>query len=152
MYINKVTLLGNLTRDPEMKSLPNGTKVTNFSVATNRTWKDQNGAKQEAVDYHNVVCFAKQAELIDQYCKKGNQIYVEGRLTTRSWDDQTTGKKAYRTEVILENFQFGNKNTTGPAAPAGDSKSEPDTNVPKFEDNLGTIDYGDTINPDDIPF
>jgi single-strand DNA-binding protein len=67
--------------------------------------------KQEAVDYHNVVAFAKQAELIDQYCKKGNQIYVEGRLTTRSWDDQTTGKKAYRTEVILENFQFGNKGT-----------------------------------------
>lgn len=152
MYINKVTLLGNLTRDPELKSLPNGTKVVNFSVATNRTWKDQNGAKQEAVDYHNVVAFAKQAELIDQWVKKGQQIYLEGRLTTRSWDDQTTGKKAYRTEVILESFQFGNKQQAGGAAPANDNKSEPDTQAPKFEDNLGTIDYGDAINPDDIPF
>jgi single-strand DNA-binding protein len=152
MYINKVTLLGNLTRDPELKSLPNGTKVVNFSVATNRTWKDQNGAKQEAVDYHNVVAFAKQAEVIDQWVKKGQQIYLEGRLTTRSWDDQTTGKKAYRTEVILENFQFGNKQQAGGPTPASDSKSEPDTQAPKFEDNLGTIDYGDAINPDDIPF
>lgn len=151
MYINKVTILGNLTRDPELKSLPNGTKVANFSVATNRTWKDGNGQKQEAVDYHNVVAFAKPAELIDQYCKKGNQIYVEGRLTTRSWDDQTTGKKAYRTEIILENFQFGNKGTGAPTG-AGEAKSEPDTSAPKFEDNLGTIDYGDAINPDDIPF
>lgn len=151
MYINKVTILGNLTRDPELKSLPNGTKVANFAVATNRTWKDQNGQKQEAVDYHNIVAFAKSAELIYQYCKKGNQIYVEGRLTTRSWDDQATGKKAYRTEVILENFQFGNKGAGG-AAPAGEAKQEPDTNAPKYEDNLGTIDYGDAINPDDIPF
>jgi single-strand DNA-binding protein len=151
MYINKVTLLGNLTRDPELKSLPNGTKVVNFSVATNRTWKDQNGAKQEAVDYHNVVAFAKQAEVIDQWVKKGQQIYLEGRLTTRSWDDQTTGKKAYRTEVILENFQFGNKQQAT-TTPANDNKSEPDTQAPKFEDNLGTIDYGDAINPDDIPF
>lgn len=152
MYINRATILGNLTRDPELKSLPNGTKVVSLALATNRSWKDANGQKQEAVDYHNVAAFGKPAELIAQYCKKGNSLYVEGRLTTRSWDDQATGKKAYRTEVILENFQFGPKGTSAPSATAGDTKSEPDTNVPKFEDNLGTIDYGDSINPDDIPF
>jgi single-strand DNA-binding protein len=156
MYINKVTLLGNLTRDPEMKSLPNGTKVTNFSLATNRTWKDAQGAKQEAVDYHNVVAFAKQAEVIAQWCKKGSQIYADGRLTTRSWDDATTGKKAYRTEVILENFQFGNSPRDGVAAGAGGASQSPNqtpaNDAPKFEDNLGSIDYGDSMNPDDIPF
>ena len=74
MYINKVTVLGNLTRDPELKDLPNGTKVVNLSMATNRTWKDTNGSKQEAVDYHSVAAFGKQAEVIAQYCKKGGQI------------------------------------------------------------------------------
>ena len=76
MYINKATIMGNLTRDPEMKALPSGMKVTSFSLATNRTWKDTNGAKKEAVEYHNLVAFGKQAELIAQYCKKGGSLYV----------------------------------------------------------------------------
>jgi single-strand DNA-binding protein len=158
MYINKVVILGNLTRDPELKSLPNGTKVNNFSLATNRTWKDANGAKQEAVEYHNVVAFAKQAEVIAQWCKKGSQIYIEGRLTTRSWDDATTGKKAYKTEVVMENFQFGTSSKDGAGAGGGatgmsqSTSSAPANDAPKFEDNLGSIDYGDSMNPDDIPF
>ncbi len=154
MYINKVTVLGNLTRDPELKDLPNGTKVVNLSMATNRTWKDTNGSKQEAVDYHSVAAFGKQAEVIAQYCKKGGQIYVEGRMTTRSWDDATTGKKQYKTEIILENFQFGTSKREGeggytPASPTSEGAAK---EAPKFEDNLGSIDYGDAVNSDDIPF
>lgn len=107
MYLNKVFLYGNLTRDPELKSLPSGTQVANFAVATNRVYKDKNGAKQESVEYHNIVSFGKQAEVITQYLKKGRGIFVEGRIQTRSWDDKASGQKRYRTEVVLENFQFG---------------------------------------------
>ncbi len=153
MYINKAILVGNITKDPELKSLPSGQKVTSFSLATNRTWKDANGAKQEAVDYHNIACFGRQAETVAQWMKKGSQIYVEGRMTTRSWDDKDTGKKMYRTEVIAENVQFGPKKDASnfnadSKAPSQDGPQE----KASFDDNLGTIDYGDSLNPEDIPF
>ena len=156
MYINKAIIVGNIVRDPELKSLPSGQKVCSFSVATNRTWKDQAGQKQEAVDYHNVACFGKQAEIVAQWMKKGSQIYVEGRMTTRSWDDKDTGKKMYRTEVVAENVQFGPKrdgassggNFASTPAPAKDTANE----KVNLDDNLGTIDYGESINPEDIPF
>jgi single-strand DNA-binding protein len=109
MYLNKAIVIGNLTRDPELKSLPSGIKVCSFSLATNRVWRDKNGARQESADYHNIACFGKQAEIVAQWMKKGNQIYIEGRMTTRSWDDKDTGKKMYRTEIIAENVQFGSK-------------------------------------------
>ena len=156
MYINKAIVVGNLTRDPELKSLPSGQKVCSFSVATNRTWKDANGAKQEAVDYHNIACFGKTAEIVAQWMKKGSQIYVEGRMTTRSWDDKETGKKMYRTEIIADNVQFGSK-PSGQGAAGGnnfnaESKAPPANEKVNLEENLGTIDYGESINPDDIPF
>ena len=106
MNINKAFLFGNLTRDPELKSLPSGIKVVSFGVATNRTWKDKNGAKQESVTFHNVVAYGKTAEVIAQYLKKGRSIFVEGRIDNRSWDDKTDGTKKYRTEIIVENFQL----------------------------------------------
>lgn len=144
MYINKAIIYGNLTRDPELKSLPSGTKVCNFSVATNRTWKDQTGKKQESVDYHNVVFFGKAAELIAQYMHKGNAMMVEGRITTRSWEGQD-GKKNYRTEIVGSDFQFGPKG--GAAAPSGDSGSS--SSMPEID----TIEYPtEDINPNDIPF
>ena len=108
MYINKVTIIGNLTKDVELKSLPTGVKVASISMATNRSWKDQNGAKQEDVEYHNVVSFGKQAETIAKYMLKGHQLMIEGRLKTRTWEDKENKKKVYRTEIIVENFQFGN--------------------------------------------
>ena len=108
MYLNKVFLIGNLTRDPELKALPTGTKVVSVALATNRVWKDQNGAKKESVEYHNVVAFGRQAETIAQYCKKGSSLYIEGRLQTRTWEGQD-GKKNYKTEIILDSFQFGPK-------------------------------------------
>lgn len=109
MYLNKSIIVGNLTRDPELKALPSGQKVVSFSLATNRTWKDAEGAKQEAVEYHNLVAFGKQAEVIAQYCTKGSQLLVEGRIQTRSWEDKETTKKVYRTEIVVENFQLGSK-------------------------------------------
>lgn len=107
MYINKATIYGNITRDPELKALPSGQSVINFSVATNKTWKDKAGAKQESVEYHNIVAFGKTAEVINQYCKKGDGIYIEGSIQTRSWDKD--GTKMYKTEILADSFQFGTK-------------------------------------------
>jgi single-strand DNA-binding protein len=146
MYINKAIIYGNLTRDPELKALPSGSKVCNFSMATNRTWKDQTGKKQESVDYHNIVFFGKQAEVIAQYMHKGNAMMVEGRITTRSWDGQD-GKKNYRTEIVGENFQFGPKG--GSSAQSQPSGGEDTSSAPEVD----TIEYPtDDLNPNDIPF
>lgn len=155
MYLNKVFLYGNLTRDPEMKSMPNGNKVTNFSLATNRVYKDANGNKQEQTEFHNIVVFGRQAETSAQYLKKGQGVMIEGRIQTRSWDDQSTGIKKYRTEIIADAVQFGPKTVS-----AGDYQSEPkadnsETSQPSASSasELDTIDYGDTnVNVDDIPF
>jgi single-strand DNA-binding protein len=145
MYINKAIIYGNLTRDPELKALPSGNKVCNFSIATNRTWKDAAGVRQEAADYHNVVFYGKPAEVIAQYMKKGSTIMVEGRISTRSWDGPD-GKKNYRTEIVGENFQFGPKNGASSAAGA-------QTSTASTAPEVDTIEYPtDDINPEDIPF
>ncbi len=152
MYINKATIMGNLTRDPEMKALPSGMKVTSFSLATNRTWKDTNGAKKEAVEYHNLVAFGKQAELIAQYCKKGASLYVEGRIQTRSWDD-AAGAKKYRTEIIVDTFQFGPK-TDGSAVRSASAPTTDSTPAKASQaDDMDAIEYPEEdINVEDIPF
>ena len=152
MYLNKAIILGNLTRDPELKSLPSGIKVATISMATNRSWKDGQGQKKEAVEYHNVVAFAKQAEVIAQWCKKGSSLYVEGRIQTRSWD-ATDGTKKYRTEIVLESFQFGPK--AGGAPSTGTSARMSDQEAPQKDApaDLDTIEYPDEeINLEDIPF
>ena len=155
MYINKAILYGNLTRDPELKALPSGNKVANFSVATNRTWKDQSGKRQEAVDYHNVVFYGKQAETIAQYLKKGAGIMVEGRMSTRSWDSPD-GKKNYRTEVIGDRFQFGPKGGAASAGPTMTGSASPSSvSADSSQDipDIDTIEYpSDDLNPEDIPF
>lgn len=153
MFLNKAILIGNLTRDPELKSLPSGIKVCSFSIATNRVWKDKNGARQEAADYHNVVVFGRQAETVAQYMKKGNSILVEGRMQTRSWDDKTSGEKKYRTEVIADRTQFGPKGTTsGGAASGGTTSAGSKAPASEGQDN-DAIEYPEEdINPEDIPF
>src|SRR6185436_18092326 len=153
MYINKVFLFGNLTRDPELRALPSGMNVASFSVATNRVYKDRDGKKQEQTDFHNVVVFGRQADTINQYLKKGSSVFVEGRLQTRSWEKD--GKKNYRTEVIADRVQFGPRAGGGggggghrDAAPA-DEGHDMGGGAPSG----GGIDYPkDDINPDDIPF
>src|SRR3989344_1840972 len=119
MFLNRAILVGNLTRDPELRSLPSGVKVCSFSIATNRVWKDKNGARQEATDYHNIVVFGRSAETVAQYMKKGNSILVEGRIQTRSWEDKTSGEKKYRTEIVADRTQFGPKPGGGGAASSG---------------------------------
>lgn len=151
MYLNKVYLYGNLTRDPEMKSLPTGNKVTSFSLATNRVYKDQAGNKKEQVEFHNIVVFGRQAETSAQYLKKGQGVMIEGRIQTRSWDDKTTGEKKYRTEIIADGVQFGPK--SGGVQQGDFSTPQESSPKPSSVPDLETIDYGDsTINVDDIPF
>ncbi len=148
MYLNKVFVLGNLTRDPELKSLPSGMQVCSFGLATNRVYKDRDGNKQEQVEFHNVVAFGRSGELIAQYMQKGRQLFIEGRIQTRSWDQD--GQKRYRTEIIVDQFQFGDSKQGG-----GAQQSAPVAEASKNEAPAGgdTIDYPDEeINPDDIPF
>ncbi len=141
---------GNLTRDPELKSLPNGMQVCSFSLATNRVYNDRDGKRQEAVDYHNIVVFGKQAENCGKYLTKGSSTYVEGRMQTRSWDKD--GVKQYRTEVIADRVQFGPKagGSTGGSAPAGTPSAKStggdsrDSALPDYPE--------EEINPEDIPF
>jgi len=149
MYLNKATIIGNLTRDPELKSLPSGNKVTSMSLATNSYWTDKTtGEKKEAVEYHNIVLFGRQAETAAQYLKKGQQAYVEGRLQTRSWDDTATGVKKYRTEIVADTIQFGAKGTDGGSTASSSPSSGQDSSA-----TPDTIEYPeDDINPEDIPF
>lgn len=157
MYLNKVYLIGNLTRDPELKALPSGTKVASFSVATNRTFRDKDGNRQDQTEFHNIVAFAKLGELSAQYLKKGSQALIEGRIQTRSWDDKATGSKKYRTEIIADNVQFGTRagaggSASGPSsAPAGKGAKDAPKDAPAPAGD--TIEYPEEeINPDDIPF
>ena len=130
MFLNKAMIIGNLTRDPEVKSLPSGIRVTSFSLATNRVWKDKNGQKQESTDYHNIVTFGKQAELVGQYLKKGQSALVEGRMQTRSWDDAATKTKKYRTEVIADRVQFGPRPSGAPfTRSAGSNVGAPEPEI-----------------------
>lgn len=151
MYLNKAFLFGNLTRDPELRSLPSGIKVVSFGLATNRTWKDKNGVKQESVSFHNIVSFGKQAEIMAQYLKKGGSIFVEGRIETRSWDDKNDGTKKYRTEIIVDNFQFGP--SVGGRGSESAPRNQEASSAPAKASQMDTIEYPtEEINPEDIPF
>lgn len=147
MYYNRAIIVGNLTRDPELRSLPSGVQVATMGVATNRVWKDKNGAKQESADFHNVVVFGRQAETTAQYLRKGASVLVEGRMQTRSWD-APDGTKKYRTEVVADRIQFGPRRDALGGTPVTDKTPE-DQEAPPVD----AIDYPEeNINPDDIPF
>ena len=144
MNLNKVFLIGNLTRDPELKALPSGSSVASFGVATNRVWKNDKGEKQEDAQFHNIVCFGKQAEVIKQYMTKGSMIFIEGRIQTRSWDAQD-GSKKYMTEIVVENFQFGPRKQGG-APSKGDEPAYSKDEMPVIDLNA------EEINSKDLPF
>lgn len=151
MYVNKAIVIGNLTRDPEQRALPSGIAVTNFSLATNRVYKDKDGNKQEQADYHNVVVFGRQAETAAQYLKRGQSVYVEGRMQTRSWEQD--GQKKYRTEIIADRVQFGPKSGSMPGTSNDGAGSAPDQGQSAPADDGNQIEYPeDEINPEDIPF
>lgn len=145
MNLNKAFIIGNLTRDPELRTLPSGTPVASFGVATNRVWKDNNGQKKEDVQFHNIVVFGRQAEIANQYLKKGSSVFIEGRIQTRSWE-AADGSKRNRTEIVAERMQLGPRRMTQQAPPQGDIQE-------KTEEGLETIEYPEEeINPEEIPF
>ena len=124
MNLNKALVAGNLTRDPEVRSLPSGQSVVSFGVATNRVWNDKNGNKQTATEFHNIVAFGRLAEICSSYLAKGRLVLIEGRLQTRTWQGQD-GVKRNRTEIVADNMQMGPRFASAPA-PASNSVSAPD--------------------------
>lgn len=156
MYLNQATIIGNLTRDPELRALPDGTKVASFGVATNESYKNKAGDKVESVEFHNVVAWGKAGELIAQYMKKGSLIMIQGKLKTSSWDDKDTGKKMYKTEINVRDFQFGRKNTNSTSeAPVANATAPVNATAPQEAPKAvagATELMDDEINPEDIPF
>ncbi len=151
MNLNKAMLIGNLTRDPEIRTTPQGTSVASFSIATNFVWTDQSGQKQEKAEYHNIVAWRKLADIIGQYLKKGSKIYIEGRLQTRDWTGQD-GIKRYRTEIIAENMIMLDSKGSNYQAPAAKS-----TDLPTIEQDAPAQatepeSDSDEIKLEDIPF
>lgn len=128
-------IIGNLTRDPEVKTTPSGQSVSSFSVATNRVWTSAQGQKQEAVEYHNIVAWGKLAEICGQYLNKGKKVYIEGRLQTRDWQGQD-GVKRYKTEIVAENMIMldrGGAPGASSGASASAQPSEPEVQAPAEE-------------------
>lgn len=123
--INKVIIVGNLCGEPEVKHAASGTAVANFSVATNETWKNKDGTKEEKVEFHRVVAFGKLAEICGEYLHTGKLVYIEGRIQTRSWDDKD-GKKCYMTEVVAQNMQMLSGKGEGRDVPGDAPEEDPD--------------------------
>jgi len=152
MNLNKIFLIGNLTRDPESRTLPSGQAVSNFGLATNRVWFDANTKeKKQQVEFHNIVAFGKLAEICNQYLKKGTLAMIEGRIQTRNWQDQA-GVTKYRTEIIAEKMQMGPKTSGQQATP----KEVTEQSAPPVE-QLEEIQIDeetpvDEIKSEDIPF
>lgn len=145
MNLNKVFILGRLTQDPQIRSLPSGDLVATFGVATNRVFYNKNKEKQEQTEFHNVVLFGKLADIAKQYLKQGSMVLIEGRLQTRSWEDKD-GIKKYRTEIIGESLQLGPKNLS-PASSSQEKEIEA-KNIP--EEEIPTVEE-EEINVQDLP-
>lgn len=152
MNLNKAFVLGNLTRDPELRQTPTGQNVASFGVATNRMWTDPAGNKQTQTEFHNVVVWGRLAEIASQYLSKGRLVFIEGRISTRSWQDQQ-GQKKYRTEIVAENMQLGprfqsaSNPTQAPAsAPRDNAPSSPD------RETLPEVQLDEEIKVENIPF
>ena len=124
--LNKVMLIGNLGKDPELRYTPSGVAVATFTIATNESWKDQDGNLQERTEWHNVVAWRKLAEVCGEWLKKGKKVYVEGRIQTRSYDDKNTGAKRYITEVVLDNMIMLDGRSGGEAQSQPTAVSTPD--------------------------
>jgi single-strand DNA-binding protein len=150
--VNKVTLIGHLGKDPELKYTPNNVPVATFSVATTERFKDRDGNWQDRTEWHNIVAWQRTAEIAHEYLKKGRQVYIEGRLQTRSWDDKNTGEKKYRTEVVVTDMVLlgGARETEGAPSrsrPAAAGANNIDQRGPDYDSAPGT-----QITDDDIPF
>ena len=153
--VNKVFLLGNVGKDPEIRTTAGGMNVASFSLATADRAKGQDGQWTDKTEWHNIVCFQRTAEIVRDYVKKGSQILVEGKIQTRSWDDKTSGDKTYKTEILCNELTLLGGKSDGASSAGGYTKSNtasydqrPDQRSP-----TGQPDYADTgITDDDIPF
>jgi single-strand DNA-binding protein len=154
--VNKVILLGHVGKNPEVRSTAGGTTAASLSLATNERYKDRSGEWQDRTEWHNLVAYARGAEILRDYVKKGAKLYVEGRLTTRSWEDKDTGKKVYRTEIVVGDITLLTPNDTGSSDDEGRSKSE--SRGARGSRSNGhreppQDDYGDLgITDSDVPF
>lgn len=155
MNLNKAMIIGNLTRDPEIRTTPSGQTVASFAVATNFVWTDQSGQKRDKAEFHNVVAWRRLAEICGQYLKKGSKIYIEGRMQTRDWVGQD-GIKRYRTEIIAENMIMLDR-PAGAGNPANRFEeppmpSEPVIDVEQAAGMSGTDESEEEIKVENIPF
>ena len=152
--VNKVILLGNTGKDPEVSFLPSGMAVAKFGLATSDKFKDKQGNQQERTEWHNLVAFGKLAEIIRDYVKKGNKLYVEGSLRTSSWEDKTSGQKRYKTEVIVSEISLLSGRADGEGSGSGGGYSKGNTASFDQRQPAGQDDYASQteITDDDIPF
>lgn len=152
MNLNKAFILGNLTRDPELRQTPTGQNVASFGVATNRIWSDPSGNKQTQTEFHNIVVWGRLAEIASQYLAKGRLVFIEGRITTRSWQDQQ-GQKKYWTEIVAENMQLGPRfQATANQPPRNTADlSAPIRNNAEIE-TLPEVQLDEEIKVENIPF
>ena len=146
--VNKVILLGNVGKDPEVKFLPSGLPVANLTLATSDRFKDKAGEWQDRTEWHNLTAYQRVAEIIRDYVKKGSKLYVEGRIQTRSWDDQASGQKKYRTEVIVNDIVLLSGRGEGEAVSARSNTASFDQRAPVHHEEFA----GTEITDDDIPF
>ena len=150
MNLNRVILIGNMTRDPELRTLPSGQPVVSFGLATNRMWKGKDGSQQKHTEFHNIVMFGRLAEIAHQYLKKGSSIMVEGRIQNRSWQGQD-GVKKYKTEIVAENMQMGPRRQSD--GTLNQKQNEENENREEKPREIPIVEYPeDEINPNDIPF
>ncbi|MGA2252947.1 single-stranded DNA-binding protein [Terracidiphilus sp.] len=153
--VNKVILLGNVGKDPEIRSTGGGKMVASFSLATAERYKDQQGNFQERTEWHNIVTFDRLAEIIRDYVKKGHKLFLEGRITTRSWDDKETGQKKYRTEIIASDVSLLSGREEGGSSSRGSSSTGGSTaGFDQRQPSGGADEYANQaeISDDDIPF
>lgn len=162
MDLNKAMIIGRLTKEPDARTTPQGQNVSSFSIATNFVWTDSSGKKQEKVEYHNIVAWRKLAEICNQYLKKGTKIYLEGRMQTRSWQDQS-GVTKYRTEIVADNMIMLDRAGVGssPQAPTTtEAPNSPNTPFEQIEHQTNSVQEPVTNAPiqeeeiriEDIPF
>lgn len=144
-------IIGNLTRDPELKQIPSGQSVCSFGVATSRQWKDAAGQKQEQTEFHNIVAWGKLAEICGQYLTKGKKVYVDGRLQTRDWEGQD-GVKRYRTEIVCENMIMLGAPGGAPGGMGGFAPSKPNAGFMPTQQDEPSVSPDDEIKVEDIPF
>lgn len=153
--VNKVLLLGNVGKDPEMRASQSGMVIASFSLATADRQKDQTGQWVDKTEWHNLVCFGRTAEIVRDYVKKGSQLFIEGKIQTRSWDDKESGQKKYRTEILVNELSLlGGRGEGSSSGGGGGSYAGRSSNTASFDKpSQPQEDYADAgITDDDIPF